>query len=499
MKPDFTLSIISLSIFIVIILATTLLAKKKISINKSFENYVMGNRSFSWFFISLTLLGTYIGGGTLMGLSGKIGEVGVVYLFMPFGVSIAFLLFAIVVNKYRDKGSVNVKYLEEDKPTSLVDRFSREYSEKVGKHIAIVVLLVMISFVAVQIRAGGIVIGYLFNINEIFANFLVLVLVSLYIYFGGTHADVLTDVVQVFIIFAVMILTLIFLLLNTGFAAIFNNVKTNVPKLLMLPKNSFILILGLLILPSFSIHTDAGIHQRILLAKDDKNAKKALIFSSILYILFGIILVLLSIDAKSYNLNGSTDNLLMEYLSLVSPPIIQVLFLIAILSAVTSTIDSEAILFSTIWINDIYKKIFNNNHDIGKGVNIRIEQKIKEENFFLAKSWSIIGLIVGFSLTLIPVGLFDFLSIIWVVAISAFGVPVLGILSKFIKRGISPNYLKFMLWSSIVVVLSSSIYAHSKGISDLTQNSIQTASGIFIIFLFTAIIKSFIVKPIDGK
>jgi len=494
MKIDSFYSIIGLTLFLLIIVITTWRANKKIKINKSFENYIMGGRSFSWFFIALTLLGTYIGGGTLMGLSGKIGEAGVVYLFMPIGVAIAFLLFAWSVKKYRSRGIIKVKYVEEDKPTSLVDRFAREYSEKVSVHFASFVLIIMVSFIAVQIRAGGIIIGYIFNINEILANFLVLLLVGAYIYKGGTHADILTDVIQVLIIFVVLILTFVFLLWNIGASNITHNLQVNTPNLIRLPENAWILILGFIILPIFSIHTDAGIHQRVLIAKDDKNARKALIIASILYVIFGAILVLLSIDAKSNNLGGSPDNLIMEYLHISAPPIIQILFIIAILSAVTSSIDSEAILFSTVFINDIYKKVlFFNSEKVNVHVEgSEVEQYVKEENFALAKSWALVGLIIGFSLTLTPVGLFDFLSIIWVIAISGFGIPVIGMVSKFIRRGISPSYIKFMLWTSIILVLTSSIIAYNRGVKDLTQNSIQTAFGICLLFLFIAIIRSII-------
>lgn len=222
MNANIYISIISLGIFLLILGLATLFANKKMRLNKTFESYIMGNRNFSWFFISLTLLGTYIGGGTLMGLSGKIGEVGIVYIFMPFGVSIAFLLFAFFSKKYRAKGTIEVSYIETDKPTSLVDRFSREYGEGVSKHIAAFVLFVMVSFIAVQLRAGGIVISYIFDINVILANIVILVLVGSYIFFGGTRADVLTDVIQVLIILLVLITTFVFLFFNTDFSSIAN-------------------------------------------------------------------------------------------------------------------------------------------------------------------------------------------------------------------------------------------------------------------------------------
>ncbi|GAI38040.1 unnamed protein product, partial [marine sediment metagenome] len=94
--------IVAFIIWIIVTLSIGIYARIKTP--RSFEGYTLGDRKFKWYFITATVLGTYIGGGTLIALAGKIAVGGVVYFFLPFGVFVALILLMRFSRYYRNEG-----------------------------------------------------------------------------------------------------------------------------------------------------------------------------------------------------------------------------------------------------------------------------------------------------------------------------------------------------------------------------------------------------------
>ncbi|GAI00846.1 unnamed protein product, partial [marine sediment metagenome] len=70
----------------------------------------------------------------------------------------------------------------------------------------------MIAFMAVQIRAGGILILTYFSFDYLFACFIITIIIAFYIWLGGAKADAYTDALQVSLIMLFFIGGITFLL-----------------------------------------------------------------------------------------------------------------------------------------------------------------------------------------------------------------------------------------------------------------------------------------------
>lgn len=185
---------------------------------------------------------------------------------------------------------------------------------------------------------------------------LITLLVLIYMWLGGARADAYTDALQVCLIVGTLGASMIWLLASGQAKSLLHDAQQNSANLFRLPdaKTSAMLIFGLCILPIFSLHTDAGIHQRLLLARDDKSARDGTLLAAILYVVFGVLLVAILLLAQGASLTlHSPDDVLLSFAQSTLPSVLQVLLIIAILSAVSSTLDSEVILVSTMVVNDV--------------------------------------------------------------------------------------------------------------------------------------------------
>ena len=286
------------------------------------------------------------------------------------------------------------------------------------------------------------------SINKFLAAGIIALLTIFYTSLGGSRADVISDVFQGIAILTVIIVAAFLLYSSNSFEVIKDNLNNNPNDLLNVNNQGILFILAMVILPFFAIHTDPSLQLRLYMAQDDKEATKGSYLAAGIYLIFGVSLIALVLGINALGL-GKGDNILIEYALNNKFQFITIGFIIAIYSAVVSTMDSQAIKISSIITHDLYIRLSVKVYD----------DKDKGKQTKLLLGW-IIMLGFAFSLILFHVeSAFFFLSSVWVIGISSFGLLFMGFripaLRNTMKRA---NVLNFDLIASSLIVIIVIIY-----------------------------------------
>jgi len=466
--------------YLFVLLMIAIVARHRTS--QTFDSYALADRKIPCWLVGFTLLGSYIGGGTLVAMAGKISLVGLSYFIIPVSVGLGFWLLGRWAKFYRTKLAS-----ETTTTSSFAERLSEQY-DKASKHTvrsvaALLIFIIMLLFMSVQLRAGGEVIQSIFGLPALTAVIGFTLIVALYTFIGGTRADVWTDFLQICIVFLGLALALGAIVMQESPTGILENLQTtNEPDYLDWFSQGLFFIIGVLILTTFAIHTDAGIQQRLLITPKHEDARKGSRLASLIYLVFGALLICTVLAASALPDIEKGDQVLFSMAKSYLPVALSALFMIAIVSAIISTVDSEVILLGVLFTNDYYKL-----RHPGKAFKVNGEPNGSQRELYKVTRWLIVFcFILVLGISIIPFkALFDLISSIWVLAIGCFGLPLLGLIVPWIGKRFRPKLVVAqMLWSAVAVA-AIGILAYFRG-ADVTNSMVSLGLGL-VIFNFIAI------------
>ncbi len=237
---------------------------------------------------------------------------------------------------------------------TLPEKMDKEYGRKVSILTSIIVLI--LSSPAPYILMLGIIVSNFFSINFFISTLLSVILILPFIIKGGFVTDLKTDLFQFFIMYAGFILLFIFSLKNIGGISI---LQKNLPSSHLSPTGGlspfYIVVWYFIAAWTF---VDPGFHQRCYSAKNGNIAKKGILISVLLWIIFDFLTTITALYAKVYNPDLKTPQ--WAYFSLASdimPQGIRGIFYSSILATVISTLNSYFVISGTTFSIDIVKKI----------------------------------------------------------------------------------------------------------------------------------------------
>ncbi|MBK8855943.1 MAG: hypothetical protein IPN10_18015 [Saprospiraceae bacterium] len=470
-------AIIIWSIFLIFLVFFDIRKKRE---NISFEGFVLGKHQFNKWQIALSLIASYIGGGTLIAFAGQVTKIGFAFIFIPVGVFLAFIIFGFVSKFYR-----RVDLSKEEFAQTAVQRIVQTYGDDLFWPVFLIMAITLISFIAIQLYGGALLLSEVLNINKVLAAAIITGITGVYSRIGGSRGDVITDIFQGLIILIVIFVSIFILFNGNPITELSNNLALNQHELLNPLNQGWGFIIAMIILPFFAIHTDPSLHLRLYIARNDAEAKGASIIASIIYLFFGFSLIIVTLGIFSLGL-GDGDNILIDFALNKSHPIIGVGFTIAIYSAVISTMDSQSIKLSSIFVNDLYSKFDNN---------------INEDNIHQGKMVRVILpwiFVLGFAFSLILFAFetaFLFLSSIWVIGIASFGLLFVGLWWSRLRDIMISNkrLLKYDVTISTILVFLLIGYFLLKGDSNPSTKLLIAGTIIVITKLSFYLIKMLIV------
>lgn len=247
---------------------------------------------------------------------------------------------------------------------TVVDLLEMRYGSKMLTGLSsIVVVVAFLFYIAVQIKAGGMIGAFLFNISFAKAAAIMTVVFVLYVAIGGMKSVTLTEAIQAVLMLLIMILlTSTILIKEGGFGPLFSKTVENVPFYGGLnPDFPYLALVGLFVTWFTMGIVSPHFVMRMLSARDGTSARKGVIFGAVITGLFASLYILaVSLAEGAFFIDmKDTDQAWVSVISRYFSPFMVGLTLAGVMAAVMSTTAAQLLACSASIVNDLYKKLIN--------------------------------------------------------------------------------------------------------------------------------------------
>jgi SSS family transporter len=349
------------SIYILLYLLATvtigIFAAKRV---KNAKDFILAGRSLPLPISTAALFATWFGSETILGSSVEFAKGGTLAVIQdPFGGALCLLLL----------GLFFAKALYRMQILTFGDFYRDRYGKTMEFLAGICLIFSYFGWVAAQFVALGIMMQVIFGIPQFAGLTIGAVLVIFYTFLGGMWSVSLTDFFQSISI----IIGLTFVLIEMNQVQPILATLQNTPDgfLNFFPKptyNNWVLYISAWMVVGLGSLPQQDIFQRVMSAKSEKVAVRASYLSSIIYLSFAMIPLVLGLQAsvllKDFDLHGEHAQLLIPMLvSKFVSPTVQVLFFSAMISAILSTASGAILAPSSILSENILKYALKNKSD----------------------------------------------------------------------------------------------------------------------------------------
>ncbi|MGC0372280.1 MAG: hypothetical protein DGJ47_000990 [Rickettsiaceae bacterium] len=401
---------------------------------KTIEDYATGGRNFSTAALVSTIVATSVTGSLFaIGVSRTYSH-GLYDLIPTCGMPIARVLLACLIIPKMKSFFTNI---------SMAEAMGKHYGKSVRVITAVCAIIGSIGVIAIQHKAFGSLVGYLFNIGVTNAIIMSGILVTIYSAFGGIRSVTFTDILQ-FIIFGTVIpLIGIILWKNTiGVEGVYDEVLKNDVfnfDFVMDIHNKEFLPMVLLFLYFATPSSNPVFFQRIVMGQSIKQVTKAFYISAI--VLLAIIASVAWIGFLLFALDPNLDSqsLIPHIVENYSYSGLKGLVIIGVMAMAMSSADSYINITSVLVT-----------HDILKSINFNPDRKLAVAR--------LVAIIIGLGSILLALSTKDLLSII--LSANAFYMPIVTVpflftmagfrtTSKSVLSGMLGGFLTVIIWKTV--------------------------------------------------
>lgn len=321
-------------------------------------DYFLAGRDAGWFLVGGSLFASNIGSEHLVGLAGTGAASGMAV--GQFEVLASLVLLVL--------GWVFVPFYLRSGVFTMPEFLERRYSSGARWYLAVVsIIAYVLTKISVTIAAGGIVFEALMGINFWTGALIVVVITGIYTVFGGLRAVLYTDLLQMFVLIGGAIaVTVIGLNAAGGWGAVTTTAGPGFMSLWRPMSDPDFpwtgIIFGAPILAVWYWCTDQFIVQRVLAARDQREARRGAIFAGYLKLLPLFIFVLPGIVAYTLSQQGritlaTPDQALPTLVGTLLPVGVRGLVVAGLLAALMSSLSSVFNSTSTLITLDVYRRL----------------------------------------------------------------------------------------------------------------------------------------------
>lgn len=336
------------NIIIIVFLGIVLLVGLRCARNSNtMKEYSIANKRYSTPVMVATIFATLIGGGSTIGLSSKVFDIGIIFLITCLSIPLGKILIARYIAPRIEmfRGMITVG-----------DMMESFYGKRAKVVTGIAGTLLSIGYVGAQIVALGYMSNMLLGIPYEWGLILGASVVVLYSSFGGVQAVTATDVVQ----FAVLILAIplvctIGLKEVGGYSALFSAIPASHLSLFPDTKVAF-KHLGLFVfwLIPFMEHSFV---QRLLMAKDPKQIIDSLNITAITFVPFYLMIGIIGLTALVLFPDIDSNQALPQLINTILPVGIKGIVVAGMFSVIMSTADSDLNASSIAFVHDVVQPL----------------------------------------------------------------------------------------------------------------------------------------------
>lgn len=350
-----TFSIYGVLVYVVVLFIISAFFVKK-ALN-SFEEYSLCGRSLSATYIMFTYLGTWIGGGTIIGLASSsylsgVGQYWILAIPYVTGYAFAFLFISRIrkINLHSIGDMLALRY--------------PDHGEIIRIPVAVGLIIRNVTMIGMQFSALSFLMTYAFGIDRNLAILFTFLVITAYTVLGGLWGVVVTDIFQGFLqTFGLIVLLVLSIKLSGGMNEIYEFYKE-------IDKESFLNLLGaenwfqVLTLYFFTFGVfflmgDQSDWDRIYASKSDKTAFWGYLVPLTITLILLLIPAYLGAFQRVLLPEVDSDYAVYYFIMELLTPQMATVILIGIFAAIMSSADSFMLATGVIFANDIVKKFLN--------------------------------------------------------------------------------------------------------------------------------------------
>lgn len=313
---------------------------------KTFKDYALAGGNLPWPVICGTIIATSIGGGSMMGYVGSFYQYGVMYFWLVLG-SLASQLILIFFLSERIK-RLNI--------FTIADIFEMRYGRKAQLISGVINMLVGIAVGVAMLSSLMSLLSNYVGISENMAGIIGVVLLSLTVTMGGLTGAAITDTIQSVVIIGGALTVAAISFLKAGGIQGLSQLPPNLIR--MDAQNLPPMLFWGMVASAFFVNfaDQAAMFQRINAARSPRDAKKALLFSSILVAACMGLVMIMGLSARIVVGEGIAENQVITELLKYVPPVVSVLYASAIIAAVVTTANAMYLSAGMTFSRDLVKQ-----------------------------------------------------------------------------------------------------------------------------------------------
>ena len=350
--------------YIFVMLLIGLYAGRKV---RNVADFIVAGRRLALIPATGTLLATWFGAGTCIGISAAVYKGGIHSVIAdPFAVTVCLLL----------AGFFLAGVLRRMNYMTVTDIIQDHYGRGAGIYASVWMIPAYVGLLSAQILGIGTVLHLFLGWDLIVSQVAAALVILIYTVAGGMWAVTLTDLVQM-----VLILLGLFLILPGavreagGWQAVFSNPDVDYSILpTRLERSSFsgmVNYCGNWMIMGLGCIVGQDLLQRSLACKDEKTARNSTLLTAFLYFFIALVPLTIGLAARLLLpkwgitpeiMGGDLENQVMPRVAagILGPisPILLILFLGALISAIMSTADSSLLAASSLLIRNVIQPLF---------------------------------------------------------------------------------------------------------------------------------------------
>jgi SSS family transporter len=340
--------IFALGAYIILQFAIALWASR--SIHSEADYYVAGRR-LGLFMVAVSVFATWFGAETVMGASGAIADEGLAGSRAdPFGYALCLIGMALFV-AYRLRAAGVMTF---------PDFMQQRFGERAEVTAALLTIPTSIIWASAQLLAMGQILSETAGIGLSIALFLGAMLIIAYTTIGGMLGDALTDVVQGAVMMVGLLVLLIVILASGDFS--FSAIRPDQLDWFSYDddgnRESWLSALDTWMVPILGSLAAQEAISRFLGAQSPSIARKGCFLAAALYLVFGSIPLVIGLLGHAAGFEAtSTDSYLPELAREYLSPVLYILLMGAIVSAILSTVDTTLLAVSAIASRNVIDRL----------------------------------------------------------------------------------------------------------------------------------------------
>ncbi len=478
-----TLLWIEFSLFMLVMVILSYYAAKK---TKTIEDFAISGASLGPYVLGLSFAATFFSAATFMGYPGYSYAWGYSNLWLFLSLIGAAPLGIIAVAKMVRKLNTTQKSL------SLPDWLGDYYNSDLLRVGTGLIMLFNLFYIAAQFSAAAQIFEHMLGLSYFTGLILIAGIVMAYVFVGGSYADVYTDAAQALLMIAIGVIVFVSGIIffgngniHTAFTNITENLASQDGDLIAIfnPNSNYYAasaVIGLFII-QFAFSSQPQLFNKVLSLKNPRDLRKMIstyIVAAILclLVLFGGLYARVAVPGIE-----AADLALLEYVTWGMPAALAAFVGVVILAAALSTTDGLFVVMSTVFANDIYRKVL-----VRRGI-LKADKDKMNKTALLISRLAVIG--VGVAASLLVLHPPQFIGDLMWIGISGVSAGTLGpvLYAVFSRKKASPRAAE----ASMILGLLSYLIIFFSGIesSPLAAGGWATVIGIIVMWVAAAILR----------